>query len=164
MAQASTEWCRDRIAGLREPNAHELLFSLLFLDVASDTHPDVTGLIEQMGTRLPDHGVVAVDGGIEGEVFHPLDFSPNPGRPLRRLFPDQVIAADLDRLEADQQADGGWDVNFRSLTRRTPRMACLRHRERADYPARKRTGVAGSEPSARPKGPGRLRAAAATPR
>ncbi|MPZ74776.1 MAG: hypothetical protein GEU74_16440 [Nitriliruptorales bacterium] len=113
---ATTEWCLERIAGITKPNSHELLFSLLFCEAASDTHPEATGLLEHIGEHLPDHGVVAVDGGIEGEVFHPLDFSPNPGRPLRRLFPDHVIAADLDRLEADQRDDGGWDVNFRSAS------------------------------------------------
>lgn len=66
--------------------------------------------------HLPPGGIVPVDGGIEGEVFHPLDFAPEPDRPVRRLFDDDVIAADLYRLAGEQLDDGGWTVNFNSAS------------------------------------------------
>ena len=42
----------------------------------------------------------------------PLSFAPAPDSPWRRLFDDDVIAGHLDRLEADQQADGGWAITW----------------------------------------------------
>ena len=53
-----------------------------------------------------------VAGGIEGEALRPLDFSPHPGRPLRALVAPEAIEADLDRLAAGQQDDGGWTIDF----------------------------------------------------
>jgi hypothetical protein len=48
--------------------------------------------------------------------MRPLDFAPLPGRPARQLFDDAVIAADLRRLAAGQQDDGGWTVDFDSYS------------------------------------------------
>jgi hypothetical protein len=63
-----------------------------------------------------ESGTLAVEGGIEGEALHPLDFSPLPGRPLRGLLPPETITTDLARLAALQQDDGGWIVDFTSQT------------------------------------------------
>ena len=51
-------------------------------------------------------------GGADGEAMRPLDFSPEPGRPLRALLAEDVIADALDVLAAEQDRDGGWDVDF----------------------------------------------------
>lgn len=51
-----------------------------------------------------------------GEEAAPLSFAPHPGRPVRELFSDDVIAADLARLAAQQQPDGGWLVDFASYS------------------------------------------------
>jgi hypothetical protein len=53
-----------------------------------------------------------VKGGAEGEAMRPLDFSPEPRRPLRALLTEDVIAGALDWLAAEQDPDGGWDVDF----------------------------------------------------
>ena len=53
-----------------------------------------------------------VTGGKPDEAMRPLDFSPVPDRPIRRLIEAQIIEADLDRLEAEQHDDGGWDVDW----------------------------------------------------
>lgn len=45
-----------------------------------------------------------------------LDIAPYPDRPARTLFADEVISADLDRLAALQQDDGGWVVDFVSIS------------------------------------------------
>jgi hypothetical protein len=39
-------------------------------------------------------------------------FAPRPDSIARALFDDTTIAADLDRLAAGQQEDGGWTFNF----------------------------------------------------
>ena len=47
------------------------------------------------------------------EAMRPLDFAPEPDRPIRELFDAQTIEGDLDRVEAEQHADGGWDVDWK---------------------------------------------------
>jgi len=114
--ESATRWCFEQIDALTEPTSHEVLFSLRLLDAAVDVMPDAGPRLDRLGQALPADGVVPVTGGIEGEVFHPLDFAPHPGRPVRRFFTDEVIAADLDRLAAGQRPDGGWEVNFNSAS------------------------------------------------
>jgi hypothetical protein len=60
--------------------------------------------------------VIPVQGGAPDEALRPLDFAPRPGGPARRLFTDEVITAELDRLAAGQQHDGGWTVDFESFS------------------------------------------------
>jgi hypothetical protein len=71
-------------------------------------------LLGRLGEFVPPDGKLRVTGGTEDETLHPLDMAPHPGRPARTLFVDEVIAADLERLAALQQDDGGWIVDFRS--------------------------------------------------
>ncbi|MCU1449221.1 MAG: hypothetical protein JWP02_1391 [Acidimicrobiales bacterium] len=113
----ATQWCLDAIRAVdATPHAYELLFALEFLDAASDTVPDARALLDQLGRHVPPGGAMHVEGGTEDETLYPLDFSPQPDRPLRSLFADDVIAADLDRLAALQQPDGGWVVDFVSYS------------------------------------------------
>jgi hypothetical protein len=109
----ATEFCLREIAELdRSPFAIELMFVLRFLDAIHDTSADAARELERLGERIPESGAVPVAGGAEGEQIRPLDFSPEPGRPLRALFDPDVIAADLDRLAAERKDDGGWDVDW----------------------------------------------------
>jgi hypothetical protein len=57
-----------------------------------------------------------VTGGSPDEYMRPLDFTPLPGGPVRQLFDSKLIDAELDRLEADQDDDGGWRVDFASYS------------------------------------------------
>jgi hypothetical protein len=43
-----------------------------------------------------------------------LDLAPRPNGPARRLFTDHIVTAELERLAARQQPDGGWTVDFHS--------------------------------------------------
>jgi hypothetical protein len=63
-------------------------------------------------------GAIPVEDGVEGEKIRPVELSHWPGRPLRELIAPAVTAEDLDRLAAEQRADGGWDVDSDSLRRR----------------------------------------------
>ena len=49
-------------------------------------------------------------------MMRPLDFAPLPDTPVRALFAPGVVAAELDRLERGQEADGGWRVDFASYS------------------------------------------------
>lgn len=112
----ATAYCVDAIRQIdHRPHAYELLFALRFLDAAGDTVTDAEGLDAHLGQYLPADGPLPVEGGIDGEVLHPLDFAPAPGA-VRDLFSNDVIEADFERLARLQQADGGWPVGFASAS------------------------------------------------
>jgi hypothetical protein len=98
------------------PHAIVLSFVVQFLDALSGTRPEAADLLDPLSRFFPDDGVVPVAGGSPGEVLRPLDFSPLPDRPSRKLFRPEIIEAELDRLEAEQHDDGGWAVDFASYS------------------------------------------------
>jgi hypothetical protein len=114
-AVAAHPWLRqatgcalDQIAGLDGPgHAIEFRYVLALLDAL-----DADDELARLGAHLPADGTLAVAGGKPDEAMRPLDFAPEPGRPLRDLIDPQAIQADLDRLEAEQHDDGGWDVDW----------------------------------------------------
>ena len=114
----AVDYCLAAVDGLdRTPHAIELAFTVQLLDALSDRRPDdALPRLEKLGTLLPADGVVPVTGGSPGEALRALDFAPRPGRPARRLFAADVIEAELDRLQATQQDDGGWRVAFASYS------------------------------------------------
>lgn len=110
---AATDYCLDAVRNMNgEPHAYELMFALQFLDAIADHMPEAPALLKRLGRSLPSSGLMHVQGGAEDEALHPLDFAPHPGRPVRELVSDDVIATDLERLVTQQQPDGGWLVGF----------------------------------------------------
>lgn len=113
----ATDYCVRAIRAVdSELAAHELLFALKFLDAATERVPEVQELLERLGRFIPPDGCVPVAGGGEDEMLRPLDFAPHAGRPVRALFARAVIDADLERLAALQQPDGGWVVDYASFS------------------------------------------------
>ncbi|WPB88139.1 hypothetical protein [Streptomyces malaysiensis] len=113
----ATRYCFEAIGRIDEvPFAYVLCFALQFLDIASDTHPQARELLGQLGQYVPKDGRLAVAGGAEGETLRPLALAPEPGRPIRALLDAQTVVDDLDRLEREQQDDGGWAVDFTSYS------------------------------------------------
>jgi hypothetical protein len=51
-----------------------------------------------------------------GYVRKPLEWAPTPDHPLRRLFSDEVIEANLDQMERAQQEDGGWGIAWEAIS------------------------------------------------
>lgn len=107
----ATRYCLDTVRTKDELHALELAFTLWLADAVHDTE-----VIELLGRHIPENGLVHVQGGLEDEMMRPLDFAPYPGRPVRALFRDEVVAAELDRLDGRQQDDGGWRVDFASYS------------------------------------------------
>lgn len=106
--QRATVWARGEIAALDGPtHAIEFRYVLQLLDAL-----DARDELDRLGAHLPADGTVAVPGGKPDEAMRPLDFSPEPNRPLRDLLDPETIEADLDRLQAEQHDDGGWDVDW----------------------------------------------------
>jgi hypothetical protein len=114
---AATSYCLDAIDRIVEaPQAYELMFTMRFLDAAAERTPRARQALDRLSTFMILDGPTPVGGGVEGEILHPLDFSPYAETPSRALFGAEVIQADLDRLAAGQQADGGWTVTFESFS------------------------------------------------
>jgi hypothetical protein len=95
-------------------HALEFRFALQFLDAVHDVAPEAPAELARLGAFIPESGSMPVAGGAEGEAMHPLDFAPDPGRPIRQFFPEDAVEADLDRLAAEQREDGGWGVDWGS--------------------------------------------------
>jgi hypothetical protein len=115
--ERATDYCLGAIEALDEPFAYVLAFSVRLLDAVHDTRQEQADtLLRDLGAFVPADGKVRVRGGTENEMLHPLDLAPDPHRPARALFADDVIAADLERLAALQQEDGGWIVDFLEIS------------------------------------------------
>ncbi|WP_104524160.1 hypothetical protein [Blastococcus atacamensis] len=114
----ATAHCLDAIAELpADVHAMELAFAVRFLDAAAPAWPRVVpALVDRLRAHVPADGLLHVAGGAPDEYMRPLDFSPLPGGPARTLFPPEVVDRELDRLEAGQQDDGGWSVDFVSYS------------------------------------------------
>ncbi|CCG05801.1 hypothetical protein [Blastococcus saxobsidens] len=113
----ATEYCLTAIGGLGDdPHAMVLAFSAQFLDAAAASEPRAADAVDRLRSHLPADGVLRVPGGAEDECMRPLDFTPLPGGPARGLFAADVVEAELDRLAAAQQPDGGWSVDFVSYS------------------------------------------------
>jgi hypothetical protein len=113
----ATQYCLRDVGRLeRADSAIEFRFVIQFLDAVHGKSPDAAHQLERLGAFIPASGMMPVKGGAEGERMRPIDFSPEPDRPLRKLFRPAVIADDLDRLEAEQLDDGGWEVDFKAYS------------------------------------------------
>ena len=113
----ATDHCQDRIRALTRPAGTLELRSVLgFLDAIHDVVRGAAAELQRLGEFVPAEGVLAVEGGADGRMLRPLDFTPHPDRPLRRLLAPEVIEADLGRLAGRQRDDGGWEIDFASAT------------------------------------------------
>ncbi|MCF2528137.1 hypothetical protein [Yinghuangia soli] len=116
----ATRYCLTEVAARLEtgkaPQALEFAFAVRLLDTVHADYPEAADLLRGLGAHLPADGLVHVEGGTENEYLRPLDFAPFPGGPARALFSDAAVAADLQRLLAGQQEDGGWTVEYARIS------------------------------------------------
>jgi hypothetical protein len=112
---AATGYCLERIAATERPEEMfvlELRFALWFLDAIADDVPGAADQMRRLAGAIPPSGSLPVPGGTADEKLRPLDFTPLPDRPLRKLFAADAVAADLEQLAGEQRPDGGWTVDF----------------------------------------------------
>jgi hypothetical protein len=116
--ERATDYCLTAIDAIDEPPfAYVLEFSLRFVDALHHKRPaEAESGLRRLAEFIPGDGKLPVRGGTENEMLHPLDLAPYPDRPSRTLFTDEVISADLDRLAALQQDDGGWIVDYLKIS------------------------------------------------
>ncbi len=107
LADAS-RWCVEAARALdEEPFALVLGFAVNAADAAGDRD-----VLAHLARWIPDDGILPVAGGAEGECLRPLDLTPRPDGPARSLLRPEVVAADVARLAAQQQPDGGWPLEW----------------------------------------------------
>jgi len=108
---AATAWCWAQLDADILVGGYTVKFALDFLDAVPE--PDrVVAAVERLRPALREDGTIPVEGGQDDERLTPLALSPVPGAPSRALFTEAQIGAELDRLENEQLADGGWDFDF----------------------------------------------------
>ena len=98
------------------PQAYELAFAVRFLEAVHDRDGAAPGLLARIAEYVPRDGRLRVTGGLADEALRPVDLAPEPGRPARTLLDEAAVAADLERLAAEQGEDGGWSVDFQSYS------------------------------------------------
>jgi hypothetical protein len=111
--ERASEYCWTAIDGLDYTSAYAARFAVAFLDHLPDAGRAEAALAE-IGPRLLESGLVALDPDEPGEIHTPLDFTPSPELRSRPLWSDEVIDRHLDALAAGQQADGGWTFNWKA--------------------------------------------------
>lgn len=105
--QQATEWCWAKLAFPEKLDGWWVKFALDFLDAVPDEERAVAA-IQELRPLIAADGSIPVPGGTDDERLTALTLAPRPGGRSRALFTDAQIAADLDRLEQEQQDDGGW--------------------------------------------------------
>ena len=112
--EAASAYCWRHIPTLRTTEMHELGVALEFLYHAPE-RPRAEAELARLAEHMLSAGLVA-DAQAEGYVRKVLDWSPTPEHPLRKYFDAAQVQAQLDLIEASQQADGGWPVPWPALS------------------------------------------------
>jgi hypothetical protein len=108
---AATTWCWRQLDGDTLVGGYTVKFAVDFLDAVPEPGR-AAAAVERLRPALREDGTIPVEGGQDDERLTPLTISPRPGTPSRALFTEAQTGADLDRLEREQLADGGWDFDF----------------------------------------------------
>jgi len=112
--KGATAYCWERIAALQPAEMHEMCVVITFLRDSPERRRAKREL-ERLGQQLLASGLVA-DITATDYVRKPLDWAPTPDHPLRGLFDQASIEANLDVLIGGQQEDGGWPITWPPLS------------------------------------------------
>lgn len=112
----ATEWC---LAGLDADgptgNAHTILNVLVLLEHLPD-RARAERLADDVFAALDRIPYYRADPTSAEYGLTPLDYARTPQSPWRSRFDDDLIAAHLDVLAAEQQPDGGWPIRWEPPT------------------------------------------------
>lgn len=110
--EEASGFCWEAVeAGNLPDEAHALSEVMVFLAHDPDRQRAARAAI-QVRDRLQQSSLFQVDPDAEGYGLSPLSIAGLADSPWRGLFDEDVIQAHLDRLERDQQPDGGWPVTW----------------------------------------------------
>jgi hypothetical protein len=107
---SATEYCWTTLEEQLPKEAHAMWETCIFLEVAD--RPRAEQHVARVAEMLPNLSTFRHDPDDPGYGVTALHFAPAPDSYWRRLFDDGVIERSLDRLERDQQADGGWPLSW----------------------------------------------------
>jgi hypothetical protein len=109
---AGTAYCWQQLeSGDLPDDAHVLKEVLVFLEHVPD-RPRAERHAAALTLNLAGIPLFHLDPDTPGYGLSPLDIAPQASSPWRALFTDAQVSAHLDRLQKDQQADGGWPVTW----------------------------------------------------
>ena len=111
----ATTFCWEAIARIDRTEFHELMPVLAFLEHVPE-RARAERAMAQVLERIAAPGAVEFDPGASGYVHMPLEWSPSPHSPCRKLFSDLQIVTHLAALAARQQADGGWPISWDTVS------------------------------------------------
>jgi hypothetical protein len=102
----AAEWCKAELAKGLPDDGHAMLETLQYLE----HQPDVD--LDTIREALPKLSTYRADADDPSYGVTPLHLAPTPDSIWRQLFTQEQIDGHLDRLVADQQADGGWAITW----------------------------------------------------
>jgi hypothetical protein len=109
---AGAAYCwRQLEAGVLPGDAHALKEVLVFLEHIPDRRR-ADQQAAALAANLAGLPLFHLDPDTPGYGLSPLDVAPLATSRWRGLFTDAQIGAHLDRLQKDQQADGGWPITW----------------------------------------------------
>jgi hypothetical protein len=109
---AGTEYCWQRLeSGERPADAHALREVLVFLEHVPD-RPRAQRHAAAVAADLAAVPLFHGDPDTPGYGLSPLDLAPLATSPWRSLFTEDQLGAHLDRLQKNQQDDGGWPITW----------------------------------------------------
>jgi hypothetical protein len=99
-------WCLDALAKGFPDDAHAMHESMIFLEHSGERD------LAKVREWLPKLAHYRADASDPSYGVTPLQFASTPDSPWRELFTEEQLQGHLDRLVADQQADGGWAITW----------------------------------------------------
>ena len=110
-------WCwaeLDRVTATGEALSQYHVTDLAALCAQAADRPAADKALDRVRELLAAGAVIPLTPGeAPGPDTHtPIDLAARPDHPLRTAFTDSTIDAFLDHLEASQQPDGGWPVDW----------------------------------------------------
>jgi hypothetical protein len=109
---AGTAYCwKELESGDLPEGGHTLSEVLIFLD-HNPERERADHIAEAVAARLPIAPQFRLDPLDRDYGLTPLHLAPSPDSRWRALFTDGQINGHLDRLQGDQQPDGGWPISW----------------------------------------------------
>ncbi|AXE80597.1 hypothetical protein [Streptomyces atratus] len=119
----ATDFCWAAVDALDQSHPYEIEAALAFLDGAPD-RARAEAAADRLGRLVREQRLAVLHpersaeypvaaGYAPGERHFPYDYARTPDSLARHWFTDEELVRSLDHLAAQQQADGGWPVNWR---------------------------------------------------
>lgn len=107
----ATNYVWDALADLQLSDPYTFRYAVHFLDAVPD-RARAQAELDALRERMPADGILKVEVGVEGEILSAIEVAPRSDHAGRTLFPDALVATQLDELAAAQLPDGGWNFSW----------------------------------------------------